>query len=126
MESQKMNSKTNQTILLMGKDTDLSYLLGRFAEQSEYQLAVAPEKMSIHEVMVANPMAIIFTSTDLLDNEQALLGELTSLELPIIVCTSVTDEAKARALGADSCLLHPITFDSFQNALALANATKRT
>jgi len=120
-----MELKTRQTILLMGSDASLGYLLGRFAEQGEYQLTIAPEKVSILDVTVANPAAIIFLSTDVLDKAQALVTELTSLEVPIIVCSSVTDQAKARELGADACLLHPITYEGFQDALALANAPKR-
>ena len=120
-----MNPRTKRTILLMGSDASLDYLLGRFAEQSEYHLTVAPEKISIQDVTVANPMAIIFLSTDFLDKAQALVTELASLEVPIIVCSSVTDQARARELGADSCLLHPITYEGFQDALALANAPKR-
>lgn len=120
-----MDPKTRQTLLLMGSDANLGYLLGRFAEQSAYQLTVAPEKASIQDVTVANPSVIIFLSTDLLDKAQALVTELTSLEVPIIVCSSVTDQARARELGADSCLLHPITYEGFQDALTLANAPKR-
>jgi len=121
----KMDPKIKQTILLMGNDTSLSYLLRRFAEQSEYQLTVSPGKISIQDVTVANPAAIIFSSTDFMDKAQALVRELASFEVPIIVCSSVTDETRARELGADYCLLHPITYEGFQGALALANTPKR-
>ena len=120
-----MNPRTKQTILLMGNDADLGYLLGRFAEQSEYQLTVTSEKISIQDIMVANPAAIIFSSTDFMDKAQALVTELASIEVPIIACSSVTDEARARELGADYCLLHPITYEGFQGALALTNMPKR-
>jgi len=119
-----MNPKIKQTILMMGNDADLGYLLGRFAEQGEYQLTVVPEKISIQDVTVANPAAIIFSSMDFMDKAQALITELVSIEVPIIVCSSVTDEARARELGADHCLLHPITYDGFQNALAMVSAPK--
>lgn len=125
MENKKMDPNTKQTILLMGNDANLGYLLGRFAEQSEYQLTVTPEKISIQDIKVANPAAIIFSSTDFMDRAQALVTELTSIEVPIIVCSSVTDETRARELGADYCLLHPITYEGFQDALALANTPKR-
>jgi len=120
-----MNPGTKQTILLMGNDASLGYLLGRFAEQSEYQIMAVPEEISIQDVTVTNPAAIIFLSTEFLDKSQAFVMELVSREVPIIVCSSVTDEARARELGADSCVLHPITYDGFQNALAIANAPKR-
>ena len=120
-----MNPKVKQTLMLMGNDTELSYLLGRFAEQSKYELTIAPEKVSVQDVTIANPAAIIFSSVNRLDMAQALLAELTHLEVPIIVCSSVTDQVKARELGADFCLLHPITYDGFQSALTVVNAPKR-
>ena len=120
-----MSPQAKQTLLFMGNDTELSYLLGRFAEQSEYQLTVAPEKASIRDVTATNPLAIIFSSMDFLSEAQNLAIELTSLDVPIIVCSSLTDQVRARELGADSCLLHPITFDGFQNALVVASTTKR-
>lgn len=119
-----MNPKIKQTILMMGNDADLGYLLGRFAEQGEYQLMIAPEKISIEDITVANPAAIIFSSMDFFDKIQPFVAKLTSLEVPIIVCSSVTDEARARELGADHCLLHPITYDGFQNALAVVSVPK--
>ena len=120
-----MNPKTKQTILLMGNDANLGYLLGRFVEQSEYQLHVSAEKISIQDVAIANPAAIIFSSTDFMAQAQALVTELADIEVPIIVCSSVTDVAMARELGADYCLLHPITYEGFQGARALAGAPKR-
>lgn len=119
-----MNPQASQTLLLMGNDTDLGYLLGRFAEQSAYHLTVATEKISIQDVTAANPTAIIFSSLDTLDKWQPLVTELTSLEVPIIVCSSLIDQVRARELGADSCLLHPITFDGFQTALASVTVPK--
>jgi len=122
-----MKPQKKQTLLLMGNDAELSYLLGRFAEQSMYQLTIAPEKASPQEITVANPAAIIFSSMDRLDKAQTLLTELAAyLEVPIIVCSSVSDQVRARELGADSCLLHPITFDGFQSALSIASMPKQT
>ncbi len=102
----------------MGNDTNLGYLLGRLAEQNKYQLTVAPEKVTVQDFAAADPTAVIFSSTELLDKKQMLIGELSSLEIPIIVCSSVNDQARAKELGADYCLLHPITYDDFKSALA--------
>ena len=121
-----MNPQTKRTLLLMGNDANLGYLLGRFAEQSEYQLTIAPSTASIQEIATANPAVIIFSSIDYLDKAQALVAELSNLEVPIIVCSSVTDEVRARELGADTSLLHPITYEGFQNALSIARTSKRT
>ena len=121
-----MNLKTENTILLVGNDTTLSYLLGRFAERSGYLLAVNSALSSIREILTVNPAVIIFPSTELLEEAQALVTDLVGLEAPIVVCSSVAEETRARELGADFCLLHPITYNDFQEALAIVTATKRT
>ena len=119
-----MNLKAPNTILLIGNDATLSYLLGRFAERSGYKLIVNSENSSIRVISDVNPAVIIFLSTELLEKSQALVVELASLEMPIVVCSSIADEAKAREFGADYCLLHPITYDGFQTVLATANPLK--
>ena len=121
-----MISNIQSTILLIGNDSSLSYLLGRFAERSGYMLTVSSDGLSIKEIELINPLAIIFTSVELLATRQTLVVELSSLDTPIIVCLSVTEEAKARELGADYCLLHPLTYDDFQTALSNASTSKHT
>ncbi len=120
-----MISNIQSTILLIGNDSSLSYLLGRFAERSGYMLTVSSDGLSIKEIELINPLAIIFTSVELLATRQIVV-ELSSLDTPIIVCLSVTEEAKARELGADYCLLHPLTYDDFQTALSNASTSKHT
>jgi CheY-like chemotaxis protein len=119
-----MNSKTRRTILLVGNDAKLRYLIGRFVEESKCTLAVVSVIPSVEEITELNPKAIIFLSTEHLEAEQTRLPELTSIEASIIVCSAAADEARARELGADRCLLHPITYDGFQNALELAGTPK--
>jgi hypothetical protein len=120
MES-KMHANMQPTILLVGNDKALHYLLGRFVEESQCTLAVIPGIASAQEITDINPKSIIFLSRELLVAAQTLLTELTSIESSIIVCSAVADESIARELGADHCLLHPITYDSFQKALEITN-----
>lgn len=120
-----MRLKEQPAILLVGSDPTLSYLLGRFAERCGYQLAVNLESPSIREITAITPAAVVFPSTEILETSQALVAELASLDFPIIVCSSVAEETKARELGADYCLLHPLTCDDFQTALMNASASKR-
>ena len=117
-----MNPKP--TVLLIGKDTALNYLFNRFAEQSGYQLTTNHENVSVEEIETVKPAAILFLSTDLLSKEQALITELASRELPILVCSSVAEEARARELGADYCLLHPLTYHDFQKTLDTISSAK--
>ncbi len=120
-----MITNIQPTILLVGNDSTLSYLLGRFAERSGYLLTVISESLSIKEIESINPTVIIFISTELLVTRQTLIVELANFDAPIMVCSSVVDQARARELGADYCLLHPLTYDDFQKAMMDANISKR-
>ena len=120
-----MDPIKRRTILLVGKDEALNYLLGRFAEQSECDLASVPKIISAQEIIEGPPKAIIFLSMEYLEAAQSLTEELMGLETPILVCAAVADEARARDLGADQCLLHPITYKGFQTALAAVSSPKQ-
>jgi CheY-like chemotaxis protein len=121
----KVDANTRQTILLIGNDDALRYLLGRFVEQSQYALKVVSGIPSTQMIADVQPKAIIFLSMKHLEAAQSLLTELTGFEAPIIVCSAVADESRARELDADQCLLHPITYDNFQNALVTVSSQKR-
>ncbi len=116
---------TSPTILLIGGDAALAYLLKRYAERGGYRFQVDPEGLSSREIAEINPVVVIFLSTELLARHQAFVKELTDLEAPILVCSSAVEEASARELGADYCLLHPLTYDDFQAVVANATAGKR-
>jgi hypothetical protein len=102
----------------------LGYLLKRYAERGGYHFRGNTEDISSREIAAMNPV-VIFLSTELLARHQLFVRELTSLEAPILVCSSVIEEARARELGADYCLLHPLTYDDFQKALLLVTASDR-
>ena len=110
------------TILLIGQDVALGYLLARFAEHSGYQSRVSAEMVAGPELAALGPALVIFQSLDLLARSQGNLAELARLETPILVCAAAAEEATARDLGADGCLLHPFTFGDFQAALATVAA----
>jgi len=118
-------SQKPSTILLIGSDTTLGYLLRRYAERGGYQFKVNAAGISSREIATINPVVVIFLSTELLARHQSFVSDLTSLDAPILVCSSAVEEARARDLGADYCLLHPLTYDDFQAALAHATASKR-
>ena len=119
-----MSLQTQPTLLLIGKDATLVYLLARFAEHSGYQWKVSVDRISSREIAAIKPAVIIFLSTELLARAQSLVTELSNLDAPILVCSSVIEEARARELGADYCLLHPLTYSGFQNALANITASR--
>lgn len=121
-----MSLQTQPVILLIGKDETLSYLLARFAEHTGYEWKISADHVAGSEIAAIKPAVIIFLSTELLAMDQSLLTELSDLEAPIVVCSSVLEQARARELGADYCLLHPLTLSAFQTALATVQASKHT
>ncbi len=120
-----MSLNESPAILLIGNDTTLHYLFGRFAERCGYRLVVSLENSSAGEVAAVSPVMIVFPSLKILESFQILVGELASLDFPIMVCSSVADEVRARELGADYCLTHPVSFDDFQATLTTVSASKR-
>ena len=110
---------TSSTILVIGNDQMLTYLLNRYVEQSDRQMVlreIAPEPAEIRRLQ---PAALIFASIERLQASLNLIDALSSLEIPLLVCVSLTDEARAYELGADACLLHPLTYENFWAALSV-------
>lgn len=113
-------------ILMIGNDPVLAYLIRRYAQQSGYSVIAMQIVPQAAEVCAVKPAAILFPSVENLEAAQLLIAGLTNCDIPVLVCSSVADEARARELGADYCLLHPLTYDSFFNALtAYITTTKQ-
>jgi CheY-like chemotaxis protein len=111
-------------ILMIGNDPALTYLIRRYAQQSGYRVAAMPIVPQAAEVCAIKPAALLFPSVETLEAAQSLIVGLANCDIPVLVCSSVADEARARELGADYCLLHPLTYDSFLNALTETSTTQ--
>ena len=118
-----MQPSPRSRILMIGADTALAYLIGRYAEQGGYDMATLRAAPSVTEVLALQPAAILFPSIEDLGTAQLLIADLENYDIPVLVCLSNHDQARARDLGADHCLLHPLTYDSFLAALAATKAT---
>lgn len=110
----------HEGIVVMGGDSSLLYLLERYAGRIGYSVSVEKGTSSAEAIRRSEPVAVIFPSVEILEGAQSLVVELTNFDIPIIVCSSVFDQAKTRELGADYCLLHPLVFDSFLSTLNAA------
>lgn len=106
------------TILVIGTDAMLTYLLKRYAEESGCLMIRRSFGPSWVEMRQIKPAAIIFSSLELLQAAQSLVEDLSAHEALVMVCASVADEMRARELGADACLLHPLTYDNFHAELS--------
>ena len=107
---------SNIEITLIGNDPPLAYLISRFAEQSGCRVVVLQVIPTVEEIWARKPGMILFLSMESLESAKALMRELADGEIPVVVCASVSDEARARELGADHCLVHPLTYDGFMAA----------
>jgi hypothetical protein len=105
-------------IVVVGGDSSLHYLLERYAGRIGYPVSVEKDPSSAEAIRKFEPVVVIFPSVEILEGAQSLAIELTNLDIPLIVCSSVFDQAKTRELGADYCLLHPLAFDSFSSIVS--------
>jgi len=121
---QLVKPSSQPKILLIGSDTSLTYLIGRYAERGGYRIIVLTTRPSAEKVRASKPLAVLFPSVESLEAAQPLISDLANWDIPVMVCSSVTDELRARELGADHCLLHPLTYDGFLAALAAARAPR--
>ena len=115
-----MKPSSPAKILIMGNDTALTYLVGRYAERSGYDTVTAPAVPPVEAVCSQQPAAIFSPSIERLEAAQSLVAALSNYDIPILVCSSVADEVRARELGADYCLFHPLTYDGFMATLVAA------
>jgi DNA-binding response OmpR family regulator len=111
-------------LVIVGGDSSIQYLLQRYAAQMGYPVRVMESSSSVKTIQESEPVAVIFPSVEILKSIQSLAVELTNLDIPIIVCSSVTEQAIMRELGADYCFLHPLVFDSFSSTLELIIKSK--
>jgi len=108
-------------ILLIGNEAALVYLLERYAERSGCEVRVQPIVPAPSTDPDGKPAALLFLAIENLEAAQSQMGQLTSAEIPLLVCSSVNDQSRARELGADQCLVHPLTYDGFLAALTAAH-----
>ena len=103
-------------LLVIGNDSRLIYLLRRYAEQGGCQVIFYDSVPA--DIEQLQPTAVIFSSPEELQAASAWVEILSINEIPVLVCASVADELDARELGADACLLHPLTYENFMTTLS--------
>ncbi len=110
--------KPQPDILVIGQDRSLIYLLGRYAEKGGYRIVHLATAPAAEHLRAMQPQAVVFTTIEDLEKAQTQSADIASWEMPVLVCSSGTDVAQARELGADQCLLHPFSYETFQAALS--------
>jgi hypothetical protein len=107
------------SILLIGNDSSLEYLLERYADRIGYHLQSVRSIAPNVDIFQMQPESIWFSSLDVLEAFQSQKDTILSCNVPIVVCSSIADDARAMDLGADYLLVHPLTYDCFLSTLGL-------
>jgi DNA-binding response OmpR family regulator len=106
------------TILLVGDDEALSYLIERYGEQSGFRVRVERTPPKASDRAWREPAVVWLSSIDVLAAARPRETGLISDDAPLVVCSSVADDRRARELGADYSVLHPLTYPDFLAALS--------
>jgi len=105
------------SILFIGNDPSLEYLLERYAYRGGYRLQSVRAITPNVDFCQMQPQSIWFSSLDVLGAFQPQKNTILACNVPIVVCSSIADNARAMDLGADYLLLHPLTYDCFLSTL---------
>ena len=114
---------SQQTLLLVSADRQLSYLIARYGEQSGCQvLGVDTVEQALALIGSRRPASVLlhllawpdqgWTSVRRLRASPAAHG------IPLTIISAVADEARARDEGATCWLWQPVMYDDFVAALA--------
>ena len=116
-----MTTTTLPAIIYVGNDPSLEYLLGRYAQRSGCRIESLRGTAWDLAAGAPRPLAMWFSSLEMLEAAPALRDAATDADIPLVVCASVIDETRALELGADFIFPHPVTYDFFVSTLGQAN-----
>jgi hypothetical protein len=116
-----MTQTLQPAVLYVGNDPSLEYLLGRYAQRSGCRIESIRGNSLDLEAGAPRPLSVWFSSLEVLESSQALRAAAAGLDIPLVVCAAVSDDARALDLGADFIFLHPVTYDFFLSTLGQAN-----
>ena len=108
---------TQSPLIIIGGNSSFHYLIQRYAEKIGCAILPVESSITINTVCDLHPMGVIFDSLENLERSRTFVVELANRDVPIIVCSSGADQARARECGADYCLLHPFVYDNFSMIL---------
>ncbi len=118
-----MDQPVNKRIMVIGGDTNFSYLMQRYVSTSLHQIIdVNIGEDVLARVKEEKPAAIVLEvdSPEMIGWHalQAIKTDPKARHIPVIVCSWLDKEAYSQELGADCYLHKPILFADFESALA--------
>lgn len=118
-----MAEAVGSTIMIVGVDSDFTYLMQYYARKSGHQALVSsPDNEALNTVKRVKPAVIVLEADradaagwDLLQTLKA--DEFTS-HIPVLVCSWLDEGASGLANCAACYLQKPVLYGDFMNALA--------
>lgn len=105
------------TILLIGADDELAYLMRRYAGHGPDRVRIQPADPTPAELSPGGDAVLWFASVAGLADARPRERGLVSEDMAIIVSSSASDDRLAHELGADHCARQPLTLADFRAAL---------
>ena len=106
---------TPRRIVVIAGDDGIDYLIARYANRAGIDVRVAATLTP--ELLAAPPVAVWYSSMEALEHGRPRESGVVGDDAAVVVCSSVSDERRARELGADYCTVHPLTYPDFVAAM---------
>jgi CheY-like chemotaxis protein len=118
-----MDRATAPTVMIVGDDSDFSYLMQRYVRQSGYQMTIAhPGEKALKLAKQKRPAVIVLEidppETVGWDMLQALKADPDTHNIPVVICSWADERTRGLAEGAAGYLRKPVLYGDFLRALA--------
>jgi len=117
-----MSNLQPSTIMIVGDNADFSYLMQRYVRRGGYRMVVAGADEDARALACQNRPAAIILEADLpgapgWDILQALKGNETTRDIPVLICSWSDEEERGLMEGAAGYLRKPVLYEDFLGAL---------
>ena len=117
-----MEQTSNNRIMIVGGDSHFSYLMQRYVRRCAHQMISVNLGEDLLALARCQKPAAIVLEVDLPETIgwqilRTLKADPEAGRIPVIVCSWMDEELRARAAGADTYLRMPILYADFETAL---------
>ncbi len=110
-------------VMLIEDDPGFTYLVQRYAQRSRCQMVTTkPDESTLVLIQRTQPAVIVLDMAShrhtTLEMLRALKSNLTTSEIPVVVCSELEQESSSLEMGAEVYLPKPVMYYDFLTALA--------
>ena len=118
-----MDHATTPTVMIVGDDSDFSYLMQRYVRQSGYQMMIAHPGKEALKLAGGEKPAVIMLEIDPPETIgwemlRALQADPNTHDIPVVICSWLDEKTRGLAEGAIGYLRKPVLYGDFLKALA--------